>query len=574
MFILQKLFALKQAGKSGKLSRFGIIHTSLFHYITPLMCFLTITIVSICVYNFSTLNLYFQTNVFLNGLIIFLALLALFRAFLHNFSLYRTARLLKQVEKVADMDDPTDDIIDGLHDGVTKRAYLIDTQNFHQAIENIRTFGHLNFTDNDARLIKHKLGYRIGLRRSDVGFMAGILVMLGLLGTFLGLLKTIDAVGEAMSSMSSITSSDGSVDENAMTGFISGLSAPLQGMGLAFSSSLFGLSGSLLIGFFNHMCGGAQDKFIENVGRWIDDRIPKFTPDDDVMPNGEGLASEDDLRSWLTGFVYLSVKTNKKIGSLTNNLIEHLKKTHNNGEVLKKIENNQLEVVYNIQELIADAKKYAFNAENNMSRSLSLLEAQGSEISSFKSISKSYFDKSSDILLNTLPDFLETLSALPSKIDENFAHSQVNLQKITEANLNLVQSGVELKSTLNNLSLSFDSNSSNQLDLIRNIDTQIVINNEHLIQQYAEIKNIAEKLDIFLKTSVSSFDENNQLQKEINKNIKANNISGTEIKFLGANVEKLVLEIKQILNNFDELNEDKLSGIIGVDFKDTDEKES
>lgn len=403
-------------------SRFGVIHTSLFHYITPLMFFVASVIIAICAYNFGTLMLYFNTNIFLNGLIIFLALLALFKAFYYNFNLYSTAHYLKEVERVSEMDNPSDESIDILHKKIGRKAYLIDTQNFHDAIENIRTFGHMNFTDNDSRLIKHKLGYRIGLRRVDVGFMAGILVMLGLLGTFLGLLKTIDAVGAAMGTMANITGEDGKVDENAVNAFMGGLSEPLQGMGLAFSSSLFGLSGSLMIGFFNHMCGGAQDKFIENIGRWIDDRIPKFKPSDDVEPKGKGLATEDDLKSWLTGFVYLSVKTNKKIGLLTSNLIEHLKTTHHSNELLEQIQSHQQDIANNIKSLNENVVRYSVDAQTNFSHIATTLESHKSEVYDHQNAVGECFSNMNENIAKFYPQML----AVNEKIGNSFAEIHAN----------------------------------------------------------------------------------------------------------------------------------------------------
>jgi len=286
--------------------RFGIIKTSIFHYITPIMLLVAFMVTGIVAMNISTLALYFNTSIYLNGLIIFLLAFGMFNAFYNNYLMYRTAKFLKEVQNVSEKDEISSEEIENLHIRMVRKAYYLDTQNMHDVIQAMDKFGTLIFTDMDSRLIKHKMGYRIRLKKSGVGFLAGILVMLGLLGTFLGLLKTIDAVGLAMAAMSDLGGDN--VTGEQMTNFISGLSAPLQGMGLAFSSSLFGLSGSLMIGFFNHLCGGAQDSFIENVGRWIDDRIPKFDPKKKKGEKGSKPANDDDLKTWLAGYVYLSLK--------------------------------------------------------------------------------------------------------------------------------------------------------------------------------------------------------------------------------------------------------------------------
>ncbi|MEZ5596305.1 MAG: hypothetical protein R3E84_07935 [Pseudomonadales bacterium] len=169
-------------------------------------------------------------------------------------------------------------------------------------------------------MIKSKLGFRVSLMRANTGFLAGILVMLGLLGTFLGLLNTIDSIGIAMSSMSSI----GDADPEAMSAFLASIAAPLKGMGLAFSSSLFGLSGSLLISFVNYLCGGVHDRFIENCSRWIDDRIPTPSQEARKAEADPKVASSDELKAWLAGFVQTATHTNRHIETLVGSIAEQL----------------------------------------------------------------------------------------------------------------------------------------------------------------------------------------------------------------------------------------------------------
>ena len=88
-------------------------------------------------------------------------------------------------------------------------------------------------------------------------YMIGLLVFLGLLGTFWGLLQTIGAVGNVV----------GSIDTNSnnfeamMRQLRVGLDAPLSGMATAFSS-LFGLAGSLILGFLDLQLGQAMGRFL------------------------------------------------------------------------------------------------------------------------------------------------------------------------------------------------------------------------------------------------------------------------------------------------------------------------
>jgi len=96
-------------------------------------------------------------------------------------------------------------------------------------------------------------------------YLIGLLIFLGLLGTFWGLLQTINAVGDVIGGLSV-----GGRDLGAVFGELkSGLRAPLNGMGTAFSSSLFGLAGSLVLGFLELQAGQAQNRFYNDLEDWL-----------------------------------------------------------------------------------------------------------------------------------------------------------------------------------------------------------------------------------------------------------------------------------------------------------------
>ena len=96
-------------------------------------------------------------------------------------------------------------------------------------------------------------------------YMIGLLVFLGLLGTFWGLLQTIGAVGAVVGSIDTA-----STDFDAMMQQLKGgLDAPLSGMSTAFSSSLFGLAGSLILGFLDVQLGQAMGRFFNELEDWL-----------------------------------------------------------------------------------------------------------------------------------------------------------------------------------------------------------------------------------------------------------------------------------------------------------------
>ncbi|MBT5307819.1 MAG: flagellar motor protein MotA, partial [Rhodospirillaceae bacterium] len=95
-------------------------------------------------------------------------------------------------------------------------------------------------------------------------YTIGLLIFLGLLGTFWGLLETVSSIGQVISGLSV----GGDMTE-VFNDLKAGLQAPMSGMGTAFSSSLFGLAGSLVLGFLDLQAGQAQNRFYNDLEEWL-----------------------------------------------------------------------------------------------------------------------------------------------------------------------------------------------------------------------------------------------------------------------------------------------------------------
>ena len=115
------------------------------------------------------------------------------------------------------------------------------------------------------RSLLDSLASRLDESRELSRYMTGLLIFLGLLGTFWGLLLTVGAVAAVINGMSV-----GSGDINALFEQLkAGLSRPLQGMGTAFSSSMLGLAGALVLGFLDLTAGQAQNRFFNELEEWL-----------------------------------------------------------------------------------------------------------------------------------------------------------------------------------------------------------------------------------------------------------------------------------------------------------------
>ena len=140
------------------------------------------------------------------------------------------------------------------------------------------------------RTILDGLRDRLDESREISRYMIGTLIFLGLLGTFWGLLGTIAAVGQVIDGLE-VGGGDYAV---VFTQLKQGLQEPLSGMGTAFSSSLFGLGGSLVLGFLDLQAGHAQNRFFNGLEEWlsgatqlVDDLGERGLSDAPVEVNGE-----------------------------------------------------------------------------------------------------------------------------------------------------------------------------------------------------------------------------------------------------------------------------------------------
>ena len=141
------------------------------------------------------------------------------------------------------------------------------------------------------RSILDSIATRLDESRDTSRYLIGLLVFLGLLGTFWGLLGTIGSINNTIQSLD-----PGSGDTNDILASLkAGLSAPLGGMGTAFSSSLFGLSGSLILGFLDLQAGRAQNRFYTELENWLS-TVTDMDSETVVNEIGRGTGSTEELR--------------------------------------------------------------------------------------------------------------------------------------------------------------------------------------------------------------------------------------------------------------------------------------
>src|SRR6184192_1559313 len=138
------------------------------------------------------------------------------------------------------------------------------------------------------RGILDSIAARLDEARDTSRYMTGLLVFLGLLGTFWGLIETMGSVGKIIDGLK-VGGDSGALFDTLKDG----LAAPLGGMGISFSSSLFGLAGSLILGFLDLQSSQAQNRFYTDLEDWLATTVREYGSGEvaGVSGGGGGVAS-------------------------------------------------------------------------------------------------------------------------------------------------------------------------------------------------------------------------------------------------------------------------------------------
>ena len=218
-------------------------------YLWRMIVFLTL-IGFLCAILFSQMQTAFMTNPALNGMILAVLLIGTLYSFGQVLRLYPEIRWINNFRFA----DP------GNTKGAQAPTLLASMANMLR-----NQSGPFTLSTNVTGAILDSIGSRLDEARDTSRYLVGLLIFLGLLGTFWGLLGTIQSVGETIGSLD--TSGAGGVA--VFDALKQGLQAPLQGMGTAFSSSLFGLAGSLILGFLDLQSSQSQNRFLHETEEWL-----------------------------------------------------------------------------------------------------------------------------------------------------------------------------------------------------------------------------------------------------------------------------------------------------------------
>jgi hypothetical protein len=152
--------------------------------------------------------------------------------------------------------------------------------------------GRMTISQQTMRHLLDSIATRLDEARDISRYMTGLLVFLGLLGTFWGLIETVGSVGKVIDGLK-VGGDAGALFDTLKEG----LAAPLGGMGISFSSSLFGLAGSLILGFLDLQSSQAQNRFYTDLEDWLATTVREYSTEGAPGVPGDLQHAMDKLRA-------------------------------------------------------------------------------------------------------------------------------------------------------------------------------------------------------------------------------------------------------------------------------------
>ena len=152
--------------------------------------------------------------------------------------------------------------------------------------------GRMTISSQTMQSLLDSIGTRLDEARDMLRYMTGLLIFLGLLGTFWGLIETVGSIGTIIKGLK--VGGDAGAMFDALR---DGLAAPLGGMGISFSSSLFGLAGSLVLGFLDLQTSQAQNRFYTDLEDWLATTVREYASEGGSGASGDLQNAIDRLRT-------------------------------------------------------------------------------------------------------------------------------------------------------------------------------------------------------------------------------------------------------------------------------------
>jgi len=201
------------------------------------------------------------------------------------------------------------------------------------------------FTQDESREVIDWLESSFSKQKNYISFFTNIPLLIGLFGTFTGLLTSIDDMGRIV-----ITLGSGNVELGQV---IKSFSGPLAGMAVGFGSSLFAVGIATLLGIKGYILFKYQDILIEGVQQWLKDRIV------DVSLDSSANGLPEKRKSFLDLFITQMENFTKEIGKIGESNKAFLSMADSINELNKNIQDEK-DAISNIALLLEEKSEKSF----------------------------------------------------------------------------------------------------------------------------------------------------------------------------------------------------------------------
>lgn len=292
------------------------------------MVLLIVTILSIALWQSDFVIAGTMANIYLNGLIFVGAAFGVvlhFRAVLTLKDEYVGLAALNEAYQDNAVRRPTGSIPTPASDRLERlrepAAYFKEPQllrgSFDLLYSQLYAAPAMTIPTGTAKMLIEDFENRLADRVGFINYVAGLMVLLGLLGTFIGLLQTVGSVGDIIASID-LTSGAG---PEAIQGLLDKLGAPLSGMATGFSSSLFGLIASLALGVMTKICFRSFNHLKAEFEVWIN-RVSQI--ETIALDSNQATAHEQAIAHEALDLEYLGMDPNVPVPVALQNSLERL----------------------------------------------------------------------------------------------------------------------------------------------------------------------------------------------------------------------------------------------------------
>lgn len=395
--------------------------------------------------------------------------------------------------------------------------------------------GVLLFTTEESRDVIDWIEEKFSHQNRYTNYFTGTVLMIGLLGTFSGLLIAIDDMGRIILSLS------GDID---LAKVISDFSGPLGGMAVGFGSSLFGVIAAIILGLKGYILNKNQEMFVEGVEDWLKGRI--IDAGGTTTNSVSAPSSNNDLPDHKASFMDVFIDN---IASLTKEMSNISKSNERLTSItVASVQQARDEHEQSI-DIFEDINKSLQNIDLNAKNTTQVLKQQFNALQiSMNTNHEQLINQQRESMMLMIDKVESSLELTQMKITNKFEEiASTSSQEIEDVSTNIAQllskinSELEAKQiTLNNMQTSYQSNQEVNKDLLNQLITLFRESSSKLDNEFNLLNDISKNIENSNTHANTNFESINKLVKTFSKTLQDELVTLDEMKSLQENQTQII----------------------------------